>query len=340
MVLKEREFYENIKCGNFSKFYIFYGEEGFLIKSAIKKILNISVSKDLFEFNNKKLFFDDFSFDEIEAFLNLVPLCSLKRVLVLKDVDISKISAADINNIKNILQNMPDSSIFIVTLKFEEANIKKNTKFKKLLSLYENSTVVEFNLKTKNWLINSFAKRLKEKGFLISRQNMDLLICRCCKSIEAISMELGKICAFLGHGEIKKEHILLFTRNEIKYSVFDIAKNLLAGRRKQAVEIFYNIYNEGVNIYTIFGAITACFVDFYRAKCAKLCGVGLSGLLECYNYKGKEFRIKNAFLLCNEFSIEILRKYVVLLFNIDSDLKTKSISEDVLFRKLLFNELY
>lgn len=340
MVLKEREFQEAINCGNFSKFYIFYGEEGFLIKSAIKKILNACVSKALFEFNNKKLFFDDFSFDEIEAFLNLVPLCSLKRVLILKDVDISKISVADINNIKTILKNMPDSSIFIVTLKFEEPNIKKNAKFKKLLNLYEDSTAVEFKLKTKEWLINSFSKRLIEKGFSISRQNIDLLICRSSKSIEAISMELGKICAFLGHGEIKKEHILLFTRNEIQHSVFDIAKNLLSGKRKHAVEIFYNIYSEGVNIYNIFGAIAACFVDFYRAKCAKLCGVGVSDLLEFYDYKGKEFRIKNAFLLCNEFSMEILRKYVVLLCDIDIDLKTKNISEDVLFRKLLFNELH
>ena len=103
------------------------------------------------------------------------------------------------------------------------------------------------------------------------------------------------------------------------------------------MKIFNNLKKLGTNDILIFSAISCCFVDLYRAKCAKLNGIRLNDIINIYDYKGKEFRIKNAMLNCDAFSIERLRKFIVLLNDLDIFFKTKNFKTDILLEKFLLS---
>ena len=73
------------------------------------------------------------------------------------------------------------------------------------------------------------------------------------------------------------------------------------------------------------------FVDMYRAKVAVSSGEKANFAASCYNYRGREFRLRNASYDSRNISIKTLRK------NLDSDrkLKIRVTDEKIILEKLL-----
>ena len=333
MVYAQKKLEEMLKNKEFFNFYVFYGEEHFFIKNFVKKILNAADLKKFREFNLKTVYYDEFDFEDLQSFLNTAPFISEKKIFILKDFSISNLNSSFIEKLKSILQDIPDYFILILIVNVNSISFKKSIVFKKLV---EQAAVVEFLYKTEEWLCEKILKSIEKKGFYITRENLIFFIRRVGKSIEKLKIELDKIFSFVLEGEIKKEDILNLTIKNIDENAFYIAKYLLSKRKEEALKIFNDLEKEGISESLIFGAISCCFVDLYRAKSAKLKGIRIGELSKIFNYSGKEFRIRNAFLNCNLFSIEKLKKFVVLLSKIDVLMKTKNIPKKILLENFLF----
>lgn len=336
MNLSETKLEEKIKNKEFFSLYVFYGEEGFFIKKYIRKIVAFAVDKQSFSFNYKKCLFEDFSFDELELFVNMPAFLSYRRIFIIKDFNFSKFSVANVVKLEKILNNASDDSVLIITFQKECSKHKKTASFNRMAK-FKNCCFVEFNFKSENWLCKNYSKYLEKKGFSISNEDLLFLVRRCNKSIEIINVELEKILAFVEKGEICRKDILRLTSPEIFNNAFQIAKDLLSGDRDGAIKTFNMLCFFGVNEMHIFSAISFCFLDLYRAKLFVLRKMKYSEILKFYDYSGKEFRIKNAVANCKIFSIEKLRKYIVLLSNLEVDLKSKNLPKKTLIEKLLFS---
>lgn len=334
MIYTKEKLEEKMKKKEFFNFYVFYGEEKYLIESFTKKMLKAFDLENFLDFNFKKCFFEDFKFDELETFLNMAPVFSLKRVFLLKDVEVSKLTSSFAEKLKKILKDMPETSVLILTIFKDPYSFKKTSAFKKLV---EEGAFVEFLYKSEKWIFDALLKSIKKKGLSISKDNLIFFIRRSTKSIENLKVELEKIFSFVLEGEIKKQDILNLTSENVEENAFNITKNILAGNKLKALKIFNDLKKIGTNDVLIFSAISCCFVDLYRAKCAKLKGVKINDIVKIYDYKGKEFRIKNAMLNCDAFSIERLKKFVVLLADLDVAFKTKNVKKDLLLEKFLFS---
>lgn len=335
MIISEEKLKSSIKNEQFFNFYAFYGEEAFLIKNSVKKIISSCVFKNLAQFNLKQCFFEDFSFEELQDFVSIPAFSSKKKVFVLKKVEIKKFTAKDAEKLVKILKTAPKDFILILTIFEKGFGLKKLAFFKKLLN-FKDGCFVEFNFKTQQWLFSAFSKYLKEKGFSILKEDLLFLIERCSKSVEKIKIELEKIMAFKLEGEIKRQDILLLTRPQVLKNAFEIANSLLKNNKKNALKIFNKLLEAGVLYSQIFGAISCSFLDLYRAKCAKENGVLIGEILNVFNYKSCEFRIKNAFLNCDFYSFADLKKYVVLMAKLDLDLKSRNVPKNFLIEKALF----
>ena len=336
MILSETKLEENIKNKSFFKLYVFYGEEGFLIKKFVGKVVYSCVSKEFLNFNYKRCFFEDFSFDDLELFLNMPAFLYGGRVFVLKNFNFSKFNSKDVAKLEKILNGSCENNVLVIVSNEDFSQLKKTSSFNKI-SEYCSCCFVEFSFRSEDWLCRNFLKYLEKKGFSISYENLLFLVRRTNKSIERLNIELEKILAFVEKGEITKEHILALTSPEFFSNAFQITKYLLAGEKNKAIKTFNSLCFFGVNHMAIFSAISFCFLDLYRAKVASLKKIKPNEVLKYYDYFGKEFRIKNAMLNCKKYSIEKLRHYVVLLANLDVDLKSKNLPKNFLIEKLLFS---
>lgn len=332
-------FKQSLKEKKIFNFYVFYGEENFLIKTSVKDVAKlcglVEKGENFSPFNFRSCFYEDFNLEEFENFSKTFPFLVEKKVFVLNCGDFSKFTLKNFNAIKTVLESACCNLILIFTANGNSYNIKKTAIFKKLVNL-KTSCCVEFNFESLTLLYRAFSKKLKSFGISISYENFLILTKRCGRSIDFLNLELEKISAFVGKGEIKKQDILNLTSAQIENNAFKIAQNILIGEKEKAIKIFNEISFSGVNILQIFSAIGFCFVDLYRAKLAKIKNFKLNEILKFYNYSGKEFRIKNALLNCNAYSIEKLRFYVSLMADLDFKLKNKSMPKNVLVEKFLF----
>ena len=338
MNYSKKLFKETLKEKKFFNYYVFYGEENFLIK---KSVLNVARFAGIIEkeesisFNFNSCSYEDFNLDEFENFSKTAPFLVEKKIFVLNYVDFSKFNLKNFNAIKNIVESVDFNLILIFTANVNSYEIKKSAVFKKLVNL-KNSCCVEFNFEGEILLYKAFLKKLKSYGLTISYENFLILIKRCGKSIDFLNLELEKISAFVEKGEIKKQDILNLTKMQIENNAFKITQNILSGKKEKAIKIFNEIYIAGVNVIQIFSAIGFCFVDLYRAKLLQIKNIKFNEILNFYDYSKKEFRIKNAMLNCKFYSIEKLRRYVVLMADLDFKLKNKNMPKNVLVEQFLF----
>ncbi len=334
----EQKLQEDLNQSNFLNCYLFYGKEQFLIKKYVKKMTDMLVPQKARSFNYIRFFQDEFSWEDVENISQMVPVLSKKRIILLDGIYVNKLIKNDIDIIKKTLKNISQTTVIIMTIADPEANLKNSAKLKQLNNIFSKiGRTVEFAPRLKPEAIKILAEYVKKQRGKISKQNLKFLIERCGNDLENLTNQLDKILAFAQEREIEKSDILLLTTPSIENSAFDITKCILQGKTKNALMILDNLLSAQIPVFAIMGAINMCFVDLYRAKCAKLAGKNEQAILDFYQYKGKEFRIKNAMRDCSKYSAAKLKRCITLLSDLDLALKTTSLEPKCLIEKAIIS---
>ena len=336
--VNEQKLQEDLKQSIFFNCYLFYGKEQFLIKKYVKKMTDMLVPKKARSFNHSRFFQDEFSWEDVENISQMVPVLNEKRMILLDGIYVNKLAKNDIDIIKKTLKNIPQTTVIIVTIADPEANLKNSAKLKQLNNIFSKiGRVVEFLPRLETEAIKILAEHVKKQGGKISKQNLKFLIGRCGNGLENLTNQLDKILAYAQEREIEQSDILLLTAPSIENSAFDITKSILQGKIKNALTILDNLLDAQTPVFAIMGAINMCFIDLYRAKCARLSGKNEQAILDFYQYKGKEFRMKNAMRDCSKHSMAKLKRSISLLSDLDILLKTTSLEPKYLIEKTMIS---
>lgn len=94
---------------------------------------------------------------------------------------------------------------------------------------------------------------------------------------------------------------------------------------------------------SVLAVISNCYIDMYRVKCAKTAGQPAEDVSKYYNYKGREFTLRNASRDCAALSINQLRSSLDVLMEADNKLKStgadkKLVLEEALVKLLLISK--
>lgn len=335
---KENMLYKHIQQQKFLSCYVLYGKEPFLIKDFAHKIINKIVPDSAREFNYNKFSGDEFSLDDVEDVVQMVPVLNEKRVVVLDGIYIDKFLKKDIDRLKEILNKIPETTVLIITVTDPDITIKNSSKLKQLITACEkNGLAVDFGLRSTGELVKILSKYVEDQGGNISRAAVYFLIERCDLSLDFLMVQLDKILAFADEREISKDDIVLLTEINIENSVFDMTKYILQGNVKNVIIILNNLLKDQTSPVAILGAVSMCFIDLYRAKCMQLAGEYERAILDFYSYKGKEFRIRNALRDCSKYSIAKLRECILELSDVDFKMKTTGLEPKILIEKAIFS---
>src|SRR3989304_8019911 len=135
------ELIKNIEKGKIEPLYLFYGEEGFLIDEAVKKIVSVIVEPSNRDFNLEFLRGGETSCEEIISKAQTLPFMGEKRVVIVKDIDEIKASGAE--RLMEYCSNPSPSTCLIFTANKIDGRNKLHT------TLSKNGITVQFNRLTK-----------------------------------------------------------------------------------------------------------------------------------------------------------------------------------------------
>jgi DNA polymerase-3 subunit delta len=370
-ILHEKEIKNIVESGRIGGLFFIFGNESFLKLHYAGAIASKAVHKDFEDFNLHRFDGKSASVENIAEAVESMPMFSEKTCVFINDLSIHNLEQNEIENLKFILSDIPDTCTVILLMDTIERKEKKEKKVNKedsddetepdgdteididedksikenvwdeILGIaIEKGHAVELNKKSSQDLANILIHGSVKRGHMLEFETAMYLIDCVGNDLSNLQNELDKVCSYAKSEKITKKDIDQIAVKSIEAKVFDMAKALLEKKFDDACYILNTLlpdtlfYQKPVAIQ-IMGAFISPFIDMYRAKAAAASGSQAINVADYYNYKGKEFRLTKAAKDITGISVYKLRKCLDLLFDADCLLKSTQILPKLVIEQTL-----
>jgi DNA polymerase-3 subunit delta len=332
--IKELQLKEQIKTGNFSNAYFIYGEESYLKEHYVSQLKKKIVDPVFESFNYHQFDGKDISLDDILKDAQMLPMMSEYNFVLVRDYPITK-SKNDLKLLIEFLQDVPESTVFIMVYDAVLLDEKSAT-FKKLVSSFDAAgSVVNLEKRSENDVAKLLVSGAKKRGSSIDINNARYLISISGNDLKTLFNELDKLSYFAQGKEITKDIIDNMATKCLQARIYDISKAVVAGNSNVAYSALDTLFSMKEDPIKILAAIGGVYVDMYRVKCAKVAGYSYDDVAGHYNYRGREFALKNASRDCAKLTEQQLRNSLDEIINTDIKLKSTAIDKKLLLEELI-----
>ncbi len=288
----EKELSTQLRQGNISSVYVFYGEEGYLKRLYIDRIIKKAVT-DFEEFNLHR-FEPSVKMDDLVAAADALPMMSEKSCVILRDYNFGSLSDADHKHFLSLIGNPNESCALI--LYYDTADLPAKTKrAKELLEAIEKvGCIVNFERKDERELADIACRRAAKAKVVLDVNRARRIVSRCGTDLENLLTEVDKLCAFVGERTVTDEDVDAVVTRTLDASAFALANAVCSKRRDEAMAICADLFDMRVEPIMILGALSAAFVDIYRVKAGESEGLRTQQIADELGYGKMGFKLRNA----------------------------------------------
>lgn len=156
---------KHLKNGDFSRVYLLYGEEKFLVRTYKNQLKNAICGDDDMNFSHYEG--KDLDINDVRDTSLTLPFWADRRLILIEDCGLFKASS---ESMAEIVKNAPESTYFI----FTDSEVDKRNKLFKTIS--DCGYVAEMKSQTDDDLSNWALRIFTEAGKKITRDNMNLFL--------------------------------------------------------------------------------------------------------------------------------------------------------------------
>lgn len=222
---------QDIKLGDFKRFYLLFGEEEFLKQSYKKRLRQAVAGDDTMNYN----YFEGKGLDvrELISLANTMPFFSDRRLILVEDSGCFK-AASD--ELVEALPDIPDTTCMVFV---ESAVDKRNRLYKKVKEL---GSAVELKRQSASQLAVWAGRILAQNGRKITSSDMNLFLERTGDDMETIRTELEKLISYtMGQEIVAREDIEAVTTVQVTNKIFDMVAAIVAGKTKTAMDRYEDL---------------------------------------------------------------------------------------------------
>ena len=335
------EIFENdiklhIKNREFSNLYFIYGNEPYLKDFYAGKIIEKSVNKDFATFNLHIFDGEEVSLDDIASCCESLPMMDEHCCVVVKDYRFDRSTDEDRKQIEMIVSDLPDTTVLVFWMQNIEVDVKKNDKWKKILTLINKyGSTISLDKKTRSALVKLLVSGANKRDCTLSSQNAEYLINLVGDDMNNLLNELEKLCFFADKSEITKNHIETLAVRSVSARVFDLATDIVQGRNEKAFDVLKTLLSQKEEPININSQLINAYVDIYRAKVFLAAGDRADGAAKYYNYQNKSFRLTNAARDASKIDISAIRVCLEILAQADIKLKSSSVNKSLILEQTI-----
>ena len=222
---------EDIKNREFKRVYLLYGTEEYLKKLYRNKlkeaVLADSDTMNLAEFSGKSI-----EEKEVREFADTMPFFADYHLLLLENTGWFK-SATEF---ADYISQIPDTAVLV----FVETEVDKRSRMFKNVKEY--GYVCEMNGLAEKDLKLWIGSLLKKEGRNITESTVEFLLEQVGTDMGKLQCELEKlICYTIGRESITIEDIQAICSQQITGKIFAMTEAMAQGKKKQALELYYDL---------------------------------------------------------------------------------------------------
>ena len=272
--------------------YLIYGEESYLKKTYIDKIISKTVDSAFEDFNFHTFDGKESTLSDIYESAQAVPMMAETKCVLVKDFPLDTLDDNGFEQLERVVEENPDDCALVFSFVAYEP---KGAKWNKAIKLFEKyGYAVKLDKKTSLELSKMLENGAKRRGKPFAKGVASYLITCVGSDLNTLLNETEKVCAYAQGEEVLKSDVDAVCIKSLDAKVFDMIKDLTAGRFDSAFRKLSLLFEQREDEFQILGALIAQYSDIYRAKAAVKSGNRAEVIAKYYNYAGKEFRLTNA----------------------------------------------
>lgn len=321
---------KNWKNHEFSRCYLFYGAETYLIRE-YEAALTKAILPEGAEMMNHDIFEEKrATAAAIMDAAETLPFLNEKRLVTVRNSEFFQKAGRkeEGEKLKAFLADLPET----VCLLFIEEKAEKTNGLYKAVAKY--GQAVEFKKPTEKDLGTWIKKRCKENGMEMSEGVLNLFLQTVDHDMENIDGELQKLMAYKGEEkEIKAEDIRAVCTVSLEARVFDLVRAVAEKRPEKAVQIYRTLLFMKESPYMVLSLITRQFRLILETMLLSQSGMtndAIGARLEI-----RDFAVKEYLRQSKRFSAEGWKKAVRDCLQVDLDIKSGKAAEETAVELLI-----
>ena len=332
----ETDLKKQIKENNMSNCYLFFGSEDYLKQFYVNRICSKFVTPGSETFSLRKYDGKENTLEEVFEGAQSMPFMSEYCVVIARDFPLDSLRNDQKDDLSAFLQNLPDTAITIFWMDSIEVQ-PKTSKWKWVVDNFtKHATVVDFEKAQGRDLRKILCAYASKNGCLMSDSTASYLIELSGDSLNVLFNEIQKVCNFAGEGnEITREQIDSVAVRSLEAKVFDLSKLILNQNARGALELLHTLMVQKAEPIDIFGVILSAFVDIYRVKTAVSAGENMMYPARIFDYRNKDFRLKNSNRFAVKFTDEQIRECFDCFAESDTALKSGVQNGELVLEKMI-----
>lgn len=319
----------HIKNKTFSNIYVIFGEEEYLKNIYEKKLISNIVDE-----NFKMMNFDIFegknvNISKIIDACDTMPFMSDYRVVILKNTGlIYDAKKDDTNKLENYLHILPKTTILI----FIEEKIDKKLKIFKTISNI--GTFHKIDILSENELVNWILNVFKDNNKNISAKEAIYIIRNIGFNMEILLNEINKLISFKGSStKITINDIDNICTKSIESKIFDLINFMSNKDMDNAIKIYKNLIVNKTSPFVILNMISRQFRIILQTKYLYNKNYSINNIAS--ELELRDFIVKEAIKQSKNFSIKILLQAINECLEIDNNIKTGKIIDEIAIELLI-----
>ena len=175
--ITELDFNSQIKSKNFKRAYFIYGEEKYLVDYYTKLLTEKVLSSKNNSFNLQNFSSPDLDINALNNAIEALPLMAPLKCVRIFDLDVEKEPADTIKKLKEIISDLPETTVLIVSLSNLNLDLKRSAKWSNFIKFFEKyGEVLNLPVMNKVKLQRQLIKLAEKMSCNLSEKNAQLLI--------------------------------------------------------------------------------------------------------------------------------------------------------------------
>lgn len=340
---------QQIKGGALARLYVVCGGEGYLKQHYVLQLCEAAVEDAFRDFNFHRFEGKDLDLDTLAQATEAVPLMvhhpnepagssgtpSERTCVLVRDYPLE--SANGDKDFLAFLQELPAH----VTLVFWMDTADFHPKKYKALADAINAVghIAQLNAPDGAQTLRIIAAGAKTRGCAMDHPTAEYFIECVGGDLNLLQNELEKLCAYAGGGSLTRAQVDAVCVKSIEAKSFDMVKAVSAGDGGLALRLLDDLFRQKVAPQMLLGSLVANYVDIYRAFTALQAGKGAEAPAALFDYKGKDFRLKNAGRMARGMRLPQVRRCLELLDQADRRLKNTAMDDRLVMEQCVIGLL-
>lgn len=256
------EFRSALKKKDLTQLYFFTGKEDFLKTHTLADVKKAIIDPSFEDFNYK-CYIETPSFEEVDTFINALPLMSEKKLVVFNKCDLFENSLSAKSKWEELFCRLPGYTVCLIYEK-EPDRPRKGTAVEQAVKKMGTEVVFDYlpEARLRPWLIKAAASR----GKSLSDREAGYIIKNLGQSMTLLKSEIEKICARAEEFEVTRSDIDSVIRNMLEENFFVLIDSVIYSRRDLAFETLANMETLDVEPVSVIPRFADQVLSIYKAK--------------------------------------------------------------------------